>query len=81
MATSKECIALASVVVIATPWPEFAQIPAIEWARHSPPRTVVDCFRRALPQLTAVEGVKYVSIGIGGSTLAGSRAISMGSKI
>ena len=79
MDTYKECISLVGVVVLATPWPEFLSIPAAEWARRDQPRTVVDCWR-AVPQLMAVEGVKYVSIGIGGNTLVGSTAISMGSK-
>jgi UDPglucose 6-dehydrogenase len=80
-ATSKECIALSSVVVVATPWPEFASIPAIEWARHSPPRTVVDCWR-ALPHLATADGVRYVSLGTGGVAAVGSeelRTISIGS--
>jgi UDPglucose 6-dehydrogenase len=80
-ATSKGCIALSSVVVVATPWPEFASIPAIEWARHSPPRTVVDCWR-ALPHLATADGVRYVSLGTGGVAVVGSeelRTISIGS--
>jgi UDPglucose 6-dehydrogenase len=78
--TYKECISQAGVVVLATPWPEFLNIPAAEWARHDRPRTVVDCWR-AVPHLMATEGVKYVSIGTGSSAFVGSRAISMGSKI
>ena len=80
-ATSKECIALASVVVLATPWPEFASIPAIEWARHNPPRTVVDCWR-ALPHLASADGVRYISLGTGGATAVGSeemKPLSIGS--
>jgi UDPglucose 6-dehydrogenase len=81
-ATSKECIALASVVVLATPWPEFAGIPAIEWARHGPPRTVVDCWR-ALPHLATADGVRYISLGTGGAAAVGSdelKTFSIGSK-
>ena len=80
-ATSKECIALSSVVVLATPWPEFAAIPAIEWARHSPPRTVVDCWR-ALPHLAIADGVRYISLGTGGAAAVGSeelKPVSIGS--
>jgi len=78
-ATSKECIALASVVVIATPWPEFAKIPAIEWARHSPPRTVVDCWR-ALPHLATADGVLYISLGTGSATAVASEELKTVSK-
>ncbi len=81
-ATAKECIALAGVVVLATPWPEFIGIPAVEWARHNPPRTVVDCWR-AFPHLRTADGVHYVSLGTGGTGTAAvvsSVAISTGSK-
>jgi UDPglucose 6-dehydrogenase len=78
-ATAKECIALASVVVLATPWPEFISIPAVEWSRHNPPRTVVDCWR-AFPHLSAADGVHYVSLGTGSVATVSSVAISTGSK-
>jgi UDPglucose 6-dehydrogenase len=79
MATSKECIALASVVVLATPWPDFAKIPAIEWARHSPPRTVVDCWR-ALPHLATADDVLYISLGTGNATAVASEELMTVSK-
>jgi len=78
-ATAKECIALASVVVLATPWPEFMNIPAMEWARRNPPRTVVDCWR-AVPQLSAADGVRYVSLGTGGTASVAAMALSTGHK-
>ena len=61
-----ECIAVSHVVIVATHWPEFGQIPAIEWAHHSPPRTIVDCWR-ALPHLRNASGVRYISLGTDGS--------------
>jgi predicted dinucleotide-binding enzyme len=39
------CIEQAGIVVIATPWPEFAEIAADQWMRQSAPRTVIDCWR------------------------------------
>jgi UDPglucose 6-dehydrogenase len=78
-ATSKECIALASVVVLATPWPEFIRIPAIEWARHNPPRTVVDCWR-AFPHLCTADGVRYLSLGTGSAAAVSSVALTMASE-
>jgi UDPglucose 6-dehydrogenase len=78
-ATSKECIALSSVVVLATPWPEFIMIPAIDWARHNPPRTVVDCWR-AFPHLSTADGVRYLSLGTGSAAAVRSAAVTMASK-
>jgi UDP-glucose 6-dehydrogenase len=62
--SARQCIQLSDVVVVATPWVQFQQIPAEQWARRSSPRTVVDCWQ-ALPQLNGVEGVHYVRLGFG----------------
>jgi len=78
-ATSKECIALASVVVLATPWPDFISIPPIEWARHKPARTVVDCWR-AVPHLATADGIRYLPLGTGGAVRDVPIALSIGSK-
>jgi UDPglucose 6-dehydrogenase len=63
-ATAQECIEGTAVVVLATPWREFAEIPASQWARHSSPRTVVDCWR-VLEHLCRADGVRYLSLGTG----------------
>jgi len=63
--SAQECVERSDVVVIATPWAQFHQIPRECWARHSPPRTVVDCWR-AFSRLDGVEGVRYVRLGFGG---------------
>jgi UDPglucose 6-dehydrogenase len=81
-ATAKECIAASSVVVLATPWPEFAKIPAIAWACDSPPRTVVDCWR-VLPHLADAVGVRYISLGTGGVAALRPeelKAVSLGTR-
>jgi UDPglucose 6-dehydrogenase len=78
-ATPKECIAIAGVVVLTTPWPEFARIQDIEWARHNPPRTVVDCWR-AFPHLSTADGVRYVSLGTGSAAPVRSAAFTAASK-
>jgi UDPglucose 6-dehydrogenase len=62
--TALECIEQADVVVLATPWPEFCSIPREQWVRHSPPRTVIDCWR-ALQHLNNCEGIRYVCLGMG----------------
>jgi UDPglucose 6-dehydrogenase len=77
--SAKECIALSGVVVLATPWPEFISIPAVEWTRHGPPRTVLDCWR-AFPHLRTADGVRYVSLGTGSVAAASSVAFSTGAK-
>ena len=67
-AAPKECIAVSQVVVVATPWPEFEKIPGMEWAHHTPPRTVIDCWR-LLPHLSNADGVRYICLGAGGPAL------------
>jgi UDPglucose 6-dehydrogenase len=63
--SARECIAQADVVVLATPWQEFRDIPSEEWARHSRPRAVIDCWR-SLNHLDGIDGVRYVRLGYGG---------------
>jgi UDPglucose 6-dehydrogenase len=60
--TAMECVANADVVVLATPWPEFARIENSCWARFPVPRTVVDCWRQ-LDLLEKVDGVNYLRLG------------------
>jgi len=56
------CIAQADLVVLTTPWREFASIPAEQWARSGTPRTVVDCWR-LLKHLERQPGVRYLALG------------------
>jgi UDPglucose 6-dehydrogenase len=63
--SAQECIAQSDVVVLATPWLEFREIPAGQWVRHSRARAVIDCWR-ALNHLEGVDGVDYVRLGFGG---------------
>jgi len=62
--TAAECIARSDVVLVATPWPEYAEIPPDVWTRSSEPRVVVDCWRH-LPALADVPGLRYVPLGKG----------------
>jgi UDPglucose 6-dehydrogenase len=64
-ASTLECIAQSDVVVLATPWQEFREVPAEQWTRHSSPRAVIDCWR-VLNHLDGVDGVRYVRLGYGG---------------
>jgi UDPglucose 6-dehydrogenase len=65
--SAQQCIAESGLVVLATPWQEFREIPADQWARHDRPRTVIDCWR-VLNHLDGVDGVRYVRLGFGGET-------------
>ena len=63
LATSLEaCVSGSDVVVLTTPWPEFAALPSETWSRNSPSRVVVDCWRM-VPGLAEITGVRYVPIG------------------
>jgi UDP-glucose/GDP-mannose dehydrogenase family protein len=70
--TPEECVKQSEVVVLTTPWRECCAVPTEQWARHSPPRTVIDCWR-ALPHLEHADGMRYLALGTG-SLLAASRA-------
>jgi UDPglucose 6-dehydrogenase len=63
--SAEECIAASDVVVLATPWQEFRELPTEEWAGQKAPRVVIDCWR-VLNHLEGVEGVRYVRLGFGG---------------
>ncbi|HVS88677.1 MAG TPA: nucleotide sugar dehydrogenase [Candidatus Acidoferrum sp.] len=63
--SAQECISQSDVVVLATPWQEFREIPAGQWVRYSRARVVIDCWR-ALNHLDGVDGVDYVRLGFGG---------------
>ena len=74
-ASAKECIAAADIVVLATPWQEFREIPPTQWAGDSTPRTVVDCWR-VLNHLEGVDGVRYVRLGFGSAAVPRVEATS-----
>ena len=58
------CIREADVIVVATPWDAFTQIPAERWARTSQPRVVIDCWR-TLGFLQQCAGIAYLPLGRG----------------
>jgi UDPglucose 6-dehydrogenase len=63
-ASAEECIAQSGVVVVATPWQEFRDLPASTWIRpaHAAPLILIDCWR-ALNHLDGVRGVRYLALG------------------
>ncbi len=64
VANPSELIAQSDVVVLATTWPEFQDIPRGQWARSGEPRTVIDCWR-TLSFLHDDPGVRYLALGVG----------------
>jgi UDPglucose 6-dehydrogenase len=62
--SAEACIDDADLVVLTTPWPEFARLPAERWARPKAPRIVIDCWR-VLGALRDVPGVSYLALGLG----------------
>jgi UDPglucose 6-dehydrogenase len=67
-ASAEECVARSGVVVLATPWQEFRDLPGSAWARpaHVAPRIVIDCWG-ALDHLNGVDGIRYIRLGFGGA--------------
>jgi UDPglucose 6-dehydrogenase len=73
--SAAECIADSQIVVVATPWREFRDLPRSAWLQpirgvtsfHSGPRVVIDCWR-ALRHLESAQGLRYVRLGWGGAT-------------
>jgi UDPglucose 6-dehydrogenase len=62
--SAEDCIEQAEVVVLATPWQQFHEIPADRWVRFARPRTVIDCWR-TLTHLDGLDGVHYICLGFG----------------
>ena len=66
-ATARACVVDADLVVLATPWPEFASSASIaltDWARPESPRVVIDCWR-VLTSLRDTQGIEYIGLGLG----------------
>jgi UDPglucose 6-dehydrogenase len=67
--STMECVEESGVVVLATPWQEFREIPIEHWTHKCQPRVVarvvIDCWR-ILDHLNGVDGVRYVRLGFGG---------------
>jgi UDPglucose 6-dehydrogenase len=59
-----DCLRIADVVVIATPWPEFQQISPRDLARSDSKITIFDCWR-ILPQGEFAAVADYHSVGVG----------------
>jgi len=71
-ASAEDCIAQSAVVVLATPWQEFRDLPVEAWLEpdfaapsfKSRARVVIDCWR-SLGHLADMQGVQYLRLGFG----------------
>jgi UDPglucose 6-dehydrogenase len=61
--SAPECIAESGVIVLATPWREFHDLPVSDWVGPSR-RVVIDCWR-ALSHLDGKDSIRYVKLGFG----------------
>jgi UDPglucose 6-dehydrogenase len=62
-ASAEECIVQSEVIILATPWKEFLDIPAEKWRGTNKDKTVIDCWR--VLKLNDKVGIRYVTLGIG----------------
>ena len=61
-----DCIAQSDVVILATPWREFRELPASAWVNssHEERRVVIDCWR-TLSHLESNKELRYIKLGFG----------------
>jgi len=62
--STQECVQLADVVVIATPWDEFTRLSPEGLSRNGTRRVLVDCWRVLDPQIYGAV-VEYLPLGVG----------------
>jgi UDPglucose 6-dehydrogenase len=65
--TCEECVRQADLLVIATPWPRYAELPGPSLRRA----IVIDCWR-VLPPAAAQAAAEYIRLGVGGLFDAGA---------
>lgn len=63
-ASTEECVGTADIIVLATPWEEFASLSPDMLTRHSSRRTLVDCWRVLEPKKYE-SVVEYLPLGVG----------------
>jgi UDPglucose 6-dehydrogenase len=74
--SAQECIAESSVVVLATPWQEFRDLPASTWRpAQAGPRVIIDCWR-TLSHLDGLEGLTYIKLGSGATAEKSATVLS-----
>jgi UDPglucose 6-dehydrogenase len=66
--SAEDAIRAGDVVVIATPWPEFASLPPDAFAKDNAGRVVIDCWRLLVPEQLP-DGTTYIALGAALETL------------
>jgi UDPglucose 6-dehydrogenase len=61
--SAADCVQRSSLVVVMTPWPEFARIPIDAYRRSTGRLTVIDCWRMTPQSVGAVADVVYLGQG------------------
>jgi UDPglucose 6-dehydrogenase len=74
--SAEECVRLADVVAITTPWAEFQDLPPAAFQRSRGRLTVLDCWR-VLPEQVAAAIERYIVLGKGGKLESFSVAAGM----
>ncbi len=82
-ASAQDCIAQSSVVVLATPWREFCDLPTSVWMQpplsaptfRTSPRVVIDCWR-VLGHLEGSQSIRYLRLGLGSASSRGAALTS-----
>jgi UDPglucose 6-dehydrogenase len=78
-ASASECAGEADVIVIATPWEEFKQLPSSVFTRRSSPRVVIDCWRVLDQKRVGPSGV-YVPLGLGPEAKMGEKFLTQAAR-
>lgn len=62
--TAAECVRQADLVIIATPWPAYSDLPAADLARPAGPMPIIDCWRILRPEMYSdVAEILYLGLG------------------
>jgi UDPglucose 6-dehydrogenase len=65
MSAAEECIKVSEVVVITTPWPQYAKLPPAVFARPGTRLQILDCWRILSRDVAAVADLHYIGSGKG----------------
>jgi len=76
MSAAEECLAMVDVAVIATPWAQYASLPAAVFARNGTRLRVLDCWRILSRDIAAVADIHYIGSGRDDAPAKRVRAVS-----
>lgn len=76
MPSAEECIKAVDVLIITTPWPQFAQLPLQAFARTGGRLQILDCWRMLSPDVAKVADIHYLGVGAKEATAGRMRMIA-----